>query len=113
MDGRILALGVPALLAGIGFARRGSFAKAGPGDFKKGDIVRHTGTFLRSIGMFAGGPINGRVERVGTEGFTQGWPYVLWNDRGLDDEPKPVNPANLEHDPTAPGAKKRPFLPFP
>lgn len=59
-------------------------------DFQIGQIVRFTGKFLRSAGMLAGAPINGRVESF-SEGL--GFPLVLWNDR---DEAVPVNPANLE-----------------
>lgn len=33
-----------------------------------GDIVRHTGVFLRSIGLVAGAPINGEVRAVEGDG---------------------------------------------
>jgi len=32
--------------------------------YQVGDIVRHTGRFLRSTGQFAGAPINGEVRTV-------------------------------------------------
>ena len=34
--------------------------------YRVGDIVRHTGTFLRSAGWFTGAPINGEVAAVAT-----------------------------------------------
>jgi len=67
-----------------------------PGDFQEGDIVRHTGKFLRNTGMGVGAPINGKVVKVNTSGFTSGWPVVEWSDGG---GPSPVNPVNLEFDP--------------
>ncbi len=33
--------------------------------YASGDIIRHTGTFLRSIGLVAGAPINGEVKAAG------------------------------------------------
>jgi len=65
-------------------------------EFKKGDIVRYTGKFLRNIGMQAGGPINGKVVGFVKMGGGKMWPKVLWSDR---DEPHAVAPLNIEHDP--------------
>jgi hypothetical protein len=64
--------------------------------FKIGDIVRHTGKFLRSIGMYTGAPINGRIvgfSKIGGMIF----PLVEWSDDM--DNPRPVHPNNLELDP--------------
>lgn len=71
-----------------------------PGDFVEGDIVRYTGKFLRSTGMLAGAPINGKVVKVKSGGgFASGWPYVEWSDRDWGAEPMLVNPINIEFDP--------------
>jgi hypothetical protein len=48
-----------------------------------GDIVRHTGEFLRSVSWFAGAPINGEV--IAVEGRREGDPgdqllTVRWSD---------------------------------
>ena len=59
--------------------------------FSVGDIVRHTGEFLRSVGWYTNVPINGKVTNVSDR-----YVYVLWSDRN---KPKPINPANIEKDP--------------
>ncbi len=59
-------------------------------EFKKGDIVRFTRKFLKSIGSVTG-PINGIV--LGKSGT---WVSVQWSDA---DEPVLVHPVNLELDP--------------
>jgi hypothetical protein len=65
--------------------------------FKPGHIVRLTGEFMRNTGQFVGAPINGRVEALQPFGKAV-WPVVLWSDA---DEPRLVNPANIELDPRA------------
>lgn len=58
--------------------------------FPIGTVVRHTSTFLRSIGSYAGNHVNGVVVAY-AKGLN--FPVVLWSGGG---EPKPVNPVNLE-----------------
>jgi len=77
-------------------------------EFKQGDIVRHTGKFLRSIGMYAGAPINGQV--VGFKKMAgRPWPVVEWSDE--DWGTKMINPANIELDPRYARQKGRPAPP--
>jgi len=60
--------------------------------FAVGDIVRHTSTFLRSVGWFTNVPRNGVVVEVLIVGFMDGWPVVEW----CDGPEGPIHPANLE-----------------
>jgi hypothetical protein len=77
----------------------GAYRPKKPKQFKVGQIVRHTGEFLRNTGQFVGAPINGRVEALKPMMPNQpSWPVVLWNDA---DEPRMVNPVNIELDPRA------------
>jgi len=80
--------------------------------FKIGDIVRYTGKFLKSVGMYVGGPINGQVkEMAGSPGsHFSGWPKIQWNDAEEGDLMM-VNPVNLELDPTVPQNKGKQNLP--
>lgn len=57
--------------------------------FSVGDVVRQTSTFLRSIGMYKGVPVNGVVVD-----FVKGlnFPVVFWSNSSVS----PINPANLE-----------------
>jgi len=67
--------------------------------FLVGQIVRHTGKFLRNTGMTVGAPINGIVREVfpGEGKSFVGWPKVQW--AGWGDEARLINPANIELDP--------------
>jgi len=67
--------------------------------FEKGDIVRHTASFLRSTGQYKGASINGLVTGFTTIGGDK-FPMVQWNDYP-EGEVVPVHPANLEFDPRA------------
>ena len=60
-----------------------------PADLRPGDIVRHSTKFMRSIGMYAGAPLNGRVEGPGE---LRGTVSVLWCDRS---EAQLIQAANL------------------
>ncbi len=68
---------------------------------KTGDIVRHTGKFLRSISWCLDVPINGLVKKVG-QPLSVGGPdlvHVLWCDR---DESAAILSCNVELDPRRP-----------
>jgi hypothetical protein len=58
--------------------------------FPIGTVVRHTSTFLRSIGSYKGNSVNGVVVAL-AKGLN--FPVVMWSNGGA---PTPVNPANLE-----------------
>jgi hypothetical protein len=49
-----------------------------PKHFAPGDIVRHTAKWRRSVGMYAGGPINGVV--LGQHQTIPEWVFVAWSD---------------------------------
>ena len=64
------------------------------GDFKVGDIVRHTGKFLRNTGMQVGAPIDGKVVDVAETGFFKGHPTVRWSNGGVESV---VRAENIQH----------------
>ena len=57
--------------------------------------------------MQVGAPINGKVERIHKSGYMKGWPYVKWSDDPTKDEPKMINPANIELDPRSKAINKK------
>ena len=61
-------------------------------EFERGDIVRHTNKFLRSICWYTGVPINGRVDAVTTLGKVP-LLMVQWCDQ---DEAKGILAINVE-----------------
>jgi len=63
--------------------------------FKQGDIVKHKGKFLRSIGWYTNVPIDGMVLSVKVNGTFDGWPIVLWCDEAGQSDGSLVNPANI------------------
>jgi len=68
--------------------------------FVPDEIVRYTGAFLRSVGMVAGAPINGRVISVEYRQNAPDRVRVQWNDME-DGDSMTVLATNLEHDPRA------------
>jgi hypothetical protein len=66
--------------------------------FQVGDIVRHTGKWLRSVGLQRGAPINGKVVGFTKMGTGRMFPVVQWSD-APEGETTPVAPDNIEHDP--------------
>ena len=64
------------------------------GDFKVGDIVRHTGKFLRNTGMAVGAPIDGKVVEVYSKGYFAGHPVVQWSNGGIESV---VLAENIQH----------------
>lgn len=61
-------------------------------EYAIGDLVRHTGRFLRSIGWCLDVPIDGKVLKVRTLGKLP-LLVVLWNDT---DEPSSILAVNVE-----------------
>jgi len=75
---------------GCDLPRRNNSAKT----FEPGDIVRHTAKWRRSVGMYAGGPINGVV--LGQHPTIPEWCFVAWS----DGHGTWVAKANIEHIPS-------------
>ena len=59
--------------------------------FSVGDIVKHKGSFLKSICWYTNVPIDGKVMSIDDH---TGWPRVLWCD-SEDDYASLINPANI------------------
>ncbi len=86
-----MAVGSPerkAVLAGL------SKSAGKAGDFKVGDLVRHTRKFLRNTGMAVGAPIDGKVVEVYSEGYFAGHPVVQWSDGS---GPSLIRAENIQH----------------
>ena len=60
------------------------------GKFKVGDIVKHKGKFLRSIGWYIDVPKNGKVVELSES--MHNWPKVQWCD---SEEATLINPVNI------------------